>query len=635
MKKTKKIALVTCASNFERYYNIVHAVRRKVASMKGYSLYVLSSYGVFMDGMDFSHGEAAVYSLLDKMDIDGCIIESNIGSYELAGRMIATLRERNIPVVTINMHFDDIPSLNIQVDTAMSEMLEHLITKHKCRKINLTLHAGNSIVSKGAFEAYKKVLKKHRIPFEEKRVVTVPVSIPEGKALFDTFEEAGVMRDCDAVLCAHDVTAIGLTLALAEKGYDVPGDIRICSLNHSGNSIAFRPSITGIDRRDRDVAQMACDMLDKLINGEEVPLETSYKGIVEYHRSCGCLENDVDHEREQEDSYTDVYRRMVYNKIESGGQIGGMMKLNNMLEVTDTFEQLTDSIHSMMLSIGCRSFFFCLNSGDIPYIESNLPDPKAKDDAPYDDKMVVVTGHSRGKGNLKGITFDLRDELPFTPKEGDMALILPIRYMQRDYGFVVFLNDNLPVDVYNYRICHESIGSSIENLHRHIILKSTVSELDRMHMQDQMTGLYNRFALSRYSREFVSDGVYSIALLDMDGLKTINDLYGHLAGNNALCIAADALKEAFGEENLVIRYGGDEFLIVSREITGATWEKRRAKLNNVLEKTCRVQKLPYTVGLSLGYCASTADNRLPLEACIEAADKAMYEDKKQRKSLRK
>ena len=49
-----------------------------------------------------------------------------------------------------------------------------------------------------------------------------------------------------------------------------------------------------------------------------------------------------------------------------------------------------------------------------------------------------------------------------------------------------------------YRICQDSIGSSIENLHRQMILKSNIAELDRLHMMDQLTGLQNRFAFKRY-----------------------------------------------------------------------------------------------------------------------------------------
>ena len=56
MKALKKIALVTCGSNFERHGNTIRAMRRKLTEMGGYALYVITSYGVYEDGMDFYAG---------------------------------------------------------------------------------------------------------------------------------------------------------------------------------------------------------------------------------------------------------------------------------------------------------------------------------------------------------------------------------------------------------------------------------------------------------------------------------------------------------------------------------------------------------------------------------------------------
>ncbi|MCR5235050.1 MAG: diguanylate cyclase [Lachnospiraceae bacterium] len=76
-----------------------------------------------------------------------------------------------------------------------------------------------------------------------------------------------------------------------------------------------------------------------------------------------------------------------------------------------------------------------------------------------------------------------------------------------------------------------------------MILRSNIEALDRLHMTDQLTGMYNRYALMRFSEKYTAGKVYSIAMLDMDWLKSINDQYGHLAGNNAICILADAIKK--------------------------------------------------------------------------------------------
>lgn len=202
------------------------------------------------------------------------------------------------------------------------------------------------------------------------------------------------------------------------------------------------------------------------------------------------------------------------------------------------------------------------------------------------------------------------------------------------YGYMAFLNVYLPIESYNYRICQESICSGIENLRRQMILRSSIKELDKLHMCDQLTGLHNRFAINRFSSRFVDEKVYSIAMIDMDGLKKINDNFGHLSGNHAICITANVIQESTDEEDLVIRYGGDEFQVFSHHLEAEYWEKLRTKMNKVLTKTKKQQQLPYDLGVSLGFAISTVEQPLTHAKACELADRAMYENKMLRKKGR-
>ncbi len=633
MGKVRKIALVTCASNFERHKNIVQAVHEKFVSMGDYALYVFTNYGVFGEGMDFSHGEPAIYSLLEDFEPDGCILESNLGSIDLTERIVNTMRERKVPMMTINMEAPDIPHLHLNVAPACEELMEHLINDHGCTRINLVLSEGNDVVSQETLAVYRSVMEKYNIPINENRIVELKVSSHNGEKLCQMFEEAGVM-DARAVLCVHDVNAISLILGLKNRGIRVPEDVIVCSMNHSGNSIAFRPGITGVDRLDRYAASLACELLEQQMDGKSIPIKNTYEGVVRYHGSCGCNLLDLDKAGSSPEYYANVYRQIVLNKIEAGGQIGGMLRFSGLLESTDSLEQLAIGIDNMITGLGCQNFFCCLNEGDIPYIESNAMNDKDASEPPYEKNMVVVAGNSKRTGRMHFETFEKRSIVPFEPQKDDMIMLLPIHYMKRDYGYMAFLNEDMPVNTYNYRICNESIGSNIENLHRHIVLKSTAAELDRLYMQDQMTGLFNRFALSRFSYSYVSDAGYSVAVLDLDGLKKINDTHGHLAGNFAISTSANVIKECFGEDCIPIRYGGDEFLILSHRTDADFWEAKKVEINERLQKIVEEKNLPYNIGLSVGYSICNKDCFIQLDACIETADKAMYEDKAKRKALR-
>ena len=81
-------------------------------------------------------------------------------------------------------------------------------------------------------------------------------------------------------------------------------------------------------------------------------------------------------------------------------------------------------------------------------------------------------------------------------------------------------------------------------------------------------------------------------MLDIDRFKEINDSFGHLEGDNALKIAANTLKEAAGEKDLVFRYGGDEFLILSCSDDPDHLDQLKQKIHTSLKALNESRVLP-------------------------------------------
>lgn len=626
MGDTKNIALITSASNFERQKVIIKAAHRILKERGGYTLYVLSNYGAFYDDTWHEHGEGAIYDLLNYVKFDGGILEGNIGSRQLANRLAGKLKEKGTPLVTINIEVDDVPFLTIDAYRAGYELMEHLIDLHGCTHINLILNIGQDAISMQMERAYHEVLGKRGIEIDPRRVLQRQVSIQNGRALYQEFLDLGI-EDADAVISVHDVMAIGLCLELEERGFEVPKDMLLCTLNYSTNSIAFRPMLTGADRMDEAAVEAACDLLEEMMAGKTVERENFYECKMHYCTSCGC--------HNQEDPvYNKRYQDLILAKVEAATQVSGMMQYNNALEKVTSLDQLADNLKDMLEGISCSDFFCCLNQRDLKYIVNKENERKTEKGRIYDRKMVAVTGVSERTGQLKNKAFPVEKLLPAETREGDILIFLPIHYKEQDFGYMVFLNEYFPIDIYNYRICHESIGSSIENLRRQMILQNSIRKLDELHMQDQMTGLYNRFALQRFRDIYTVEREFTVAIMDMDGLKKVNDEFGHLAGNHALCIIADVLKSVTARDELLVRYGGDEFLLLSRNTRPERWAGLREAIDTTLADKVSRQQIPYRLGVSIGYAMSTRENPLELEACCELADKAMYQDKASRKCQR-
>jgi diguanylate cyclase (GGDEF)-like protein len=145
--------------------------------------------------------------------------------------------------------------------------------------------------------------------------------------------------------------------------------------------------------------------------------------------------------------------------------------------------------------------------------------------------------------------------------------------------------------------------------------------LRRQALTDPLTGLGNREALRRRLDE--AAGVVTLALLDLDGFKPVNDTHGHDVGDRVLEVVAQRLLGTVREGDLVVRFGGDEFAVVfaddmSPEGVTATAERLRAAVTGPIA----VPGGPtLNVGISVGVATATSADVVPL------ADRALYEAK--------
>lgn len=623
MDKVKKIALITSTSNFERYKNIVRTIDERLKEIGGYALYVISCYGLFFDEeTPYNKGEGSIYTLLKNAEFDGYILEGNLGPTPKMSEIIGILREKRMPTVALSIGMGDIPFFIMDSYNTGRELVKHMVEVHGCRKINMVYTNGEEAFEQQAVRAYRDILNESGIPLEEKREVTMNISLPNGRELVDIFKERGI-DDADATICIHDVLALGLYLEMRDRGLAVPRDMRICSLNRSINSVVFRPDISGADRADVRLAIKACDSLLKLMAGEEIPQKNYTTGRIFYGESCGCP-------KETQLPREHIYQELILSKVEAGNQISQMMQFNDAMEEVDSLDALYESIHKMINGITCEEFIFCLNSQTLKYLKNEIDEIHFENDSYFEDTMIAVTGYTKRTGEIKNCPYDVKELFPMEARDGDLLLFLPVHHKEQVYGYIVFVNETIPIDVYNYRICHESFGSNIENLHRQMVLKRSIQELDELHMRDEMTGIYNRFAWNRFSKKYTEKESYCVVMLDMDGLKNVNDNFGHLAGNHAINITANAIKTAIQEEDLFIRYGGDEFQIISFNTSPEYWDKIHRIVNDKLEADVLRQKLPYTLGISMGYCICDSSKN-SFEECLKIADERMYANKYARK----
>ena len=141
--------------------------------------------------------------------------------------------------------------------------------------------------------------------------------------------------------------------------------------------------------------------------------------------------------------------------------------------------------------------------------------------------------------------------------------------------------------------------------------------------RDSLTSAYNRRYYEEVARKTI--GPAGIALIDVDDFKICNDTYGHYAGDMALETAANAIRSCIRESDLLIRYGGDEFLLVLPGIPGDI-------LQTKLEQICTAAQMASVPGyshfrLSLSIGGTIQAITDPMENAVRRADRLMYQAK--------
>ena len=155
---------------------------------------------------------------------------------------------------------------------------------------------------------------------------------------------------------------------------------------------------------------------------------------------------------------------------------------------------------------------------------------------------------------------------------------------------------------------------------------------------DELTGLYNRrgfLRLAEHHLELAHRTKKGLLLffIDLDGLKKINDRYGHQEGDQALIKTADILKETFRSSDIIARLGGDEFMVLMVGARPESAEQSTQRLRDNLKSHNRFKQTSYELSFSQGTAFfDPLQSNLRIEELIIMADRALYDEKRKKKT---
>ena len=166
-------------------------------------------------------------------------------------------------------------------------------------------------------------------------------------------------------------------------------------------------------------------------------------------------------------------------------------------------------------------------------------------------------------------------------------------------------------------------------------LRRREEQLRMLSLTDELTGLYNRrglFALGEHTLRIARRRARGLGIIyvDVDGLKAVNDRFGHAQGDEALRTVADVIRASTRESDVAGRVGGDEFVILVEDepaVTADLLQRLRRRVEHGNAKGGR----SYQLSLSLGAADWEPGDRATLQELIERADQRMFDDKRARR----
>ena len=168
--------------------------------------------------------------------------------------------------------------------------------------------------------------------------------------------------------------------------------------------------------------------------------------------------------------------------------------------------------------------------------------------------------------------------------------------------------------------------------------KKMEESLRSLSVTDDLTNLYNRRGFMSFAEHHIKTADRNkqrmlLILIDLDGLKQINDAYGHKEGDMALIDTAEVIKDTFRKSDLIARVSGDEFVVLTPDSKLNAIEAIRTRLLQNIEAHNSKQNRLYKISLSFGIAVYEPDNPSSIDRLMAEADELMYVEKHKKEEL--
>ena len=554
-----------------------------------------------------------------------------------------------LPVISIGVEIPDIPSVVVDCTKALKNLVNHLIDKHHCKKIGVL---GVSISSKDAEDRNRVIfstLKERGYAHDDSVVIYGQFTYSCVLNNIKKYVEEHKTFDFDGIVSLNDDMAFALFDYCNDNGIKIPEDLCLCGFDDIPRCSFTQPSLTSVNQQIAEQGRRSVEIALDLLTGKKVPPKTYIEAKVKYRQSCGCIEAGSNIH-----TITDTGETAYYSDFQKmSAVLDWHRKRIQLSNITDfqtshleyaSYRILKETLNDDCRSFNCSAMSVCLYEPPIEtesFVHFAVPE-NVNLFVGYDDKIGFDTKNISEPVYFNPHKYILPPEYMADTTESTTVFALYQRNVQ--YGYVVWRTGDF--DPCMYRIISKTFscffGSAFIN-RREEIQRQQLEEnnmlLAKFSRTDELTQLLNRRGFMNIAQQSVNIamGIRQSGMVvygDMDGLKKINDTYGHEAGDRAIKAEAEILTKAFRCTDIIGRLGGDEFAVVALGLTEKAYKKIKDNIEKLCEEWNKTADEEFVLSISLG-AAFFDENNFDLNELLKKADAAQYKEKNLKKATRK